>query len=380
MSKNKKIEHIIDQWFLNEPLLFNTYCTHKLEENPNMRTMFRTGHGRIEYNPQLVNAASSKKVEEELRIEISRILLKHPYQRVPAYPKPAALGLASDVTLNDCMDFKNLKTPKYYNLESGLSYEEYYNHISKIVPNQEQINNGAGEESSTIQQLKKASETSGLWQEDESMVATINKQIEKAVKSKQWGSFSGREMQKIVASMKIPMDYRRILAQFRSEFISSKRKLTRMKPSRRYGFEFMGSKFEPESKLLVACDVSGSISSKDIQRFLSIINRFFSYGVKTITVLTFDTIIQQQFELKKAKSELQIIGRGGTSFQPVINFYEADSSYKGLIIFTDGYSFRPYISKKKKVLWILSGKAEYDDAKPWISTMEYHRATWIPRK
>lgn len=96
------------------------------------------------------------------------------------------------------------------------------------------------------------------------MTDSVNQQIQKAQKTNQWGSISGDFQEIITASLKIPMDYRRILSQFRACIISLRRKLTRMKPNRRYGFEFMGSQFEPKTHLLVAVDVSGSIETEDL--------------------------------------------------------------------------------------------------------------------
>ena len=174
------------------------------------------------------------------------------------------------------------------------------------------------------------------------------------------------------------MDYRRILSQFRASIISQRRLLTRMKPNRRYGFEFMGSKFEPKTHLLVAVDVSGSIGSDDLQNFFSIINRFFSFGVEALQVISFDTEIKQEFELKKATKNIQITGRGGTNFQPAINYYENHPEYQGMIIFTDGYAEVPKITQPKQILWILSGKNEYDKANTWIKNLPLSRATWIP--
>jgi len=178
--------------------------------------------------------------------------------------------------------------------------------------------------------------------------------------------------------MRIPMDYRRILSQFRANIISQRRKLTRMKPNRRYGFEFMGSKFEPKTKLLVAVDVSGSIETDDLKHFFSIINTFFSYGVELIHVISFDTEITQETELKKATKTIRILGRGGTDFQPAIDYYENNPEYQGMIIFTDGYAEIPIIKKHKQLLWILTGKEEYENAFDWIRNLKGSKATWIP--
>ena len=223
-----------------------------------------------------------------------------------------------------------------------------------------------------------AAAASELWDEDEEMTDSVNQQIQKAQKTNQWGSVSGSFQETITASLKIPMDYRRILSQFRASIISQRRKLTRMKPNRRYGFEFMGSQFEPKTHLLVAVDVSGSIGSDDLVHFFSIITRFFTYGVEAVQVLAFDTQIKQEFELKKATRNIKITGRGGTDFQCAIDYYEQHPEYQGLIIFTDGYACVPKIRLKKQILWILTGKQEYDDAYQWINELKLNKATWIP--
>ena len=385
MSVKERISSIVDKWFLYEPLLFNVYCTHKLEPNSDMKCPFRTGKRRIEYNPELLNDCTTEEISQGLKTEVTRILLKHPYQRVPQNPNRSALTTASDVTINEhCYHDKKMKDAAHYNLESGLSYEEYYKKLYYICPDFDAMDNDGqkhlmpGLKKGEIWDYEAAADASELWDEDEEMADSVNQQIQKAMKTNQWGSISGEFQETITASLKIPMDYRRILSQFRASIITQRRKLTRMKPNRRYGFEFMGSQFEPKTHLLVAVDVSGSIDTEDLKNFLSIINRFFSYGVEVIHVLAFDTEIKQELELKKAAKSIRIIGRGGTDFQCAIDYYESHPEYQGLIIFTDGYADVPKLKLHKQILWILTGKYEYDNAIKWIKGLRFNKATWIP--
>lgn len=355
-----------------EPFFFNVYCTHKLEENRKIKVPFRTGKRKIEYNPDLIENLKEKQIELFLKIEVTRIILKHPYRRNSQNPNRAALTAASDITIREhCFYSEYLKDAKYYNLEEKLSYEEYYRKLYYICPNIE-----LGDQDDNYEAAADASE---LWDEDEELCDSINQQIEKAQKTNQWGSISGTFQEAITASTRIPMDYRRILSQFRANIISQRRKLTRMKPNRRYGFDFMGSKFEPKTKLLVAVDVSGSIATEDLQHFFSIINRFFSYGVELIHVIAFDTKIKQKMELKKAIKKITIQGRGGTDFQCAIDYYEAHHEYHGMILFTDGFAEVPKIRQYKPMVWIFTCKLEYDNAWPWIKTFRGSKATWIPR-
>lgn len=385
MSVKEKISQVVDKWFLYEPLFFNVYCTHKLEPNSDMKCPFRTGKRRIEYNPELLKDSTTDEIAQGLKTEVTRILLKHPYQRVPQNPNRSALTTASDVTINEhCYHDKKLKDAAHYNMESGLSYEEYYKKLYYICPDFDAME-GDGKQhlmpslkNGEIGEYEAAADAAELWDEDEEMADSVNQQIQKAQKTNQWGSISGDFQETITASLKIPMDYRRILSQFRACIISQRRKLTRMKPNRRYGFEFMGSQFEPKTHLLVAVDVSGSIETEDLKNFFSIINRFFSYGVEAINVITFDWELQQEFELKKAAKNIKITGRGGTNFQCAVDYYENHSEFQGMIIFTDGYAEVPKIKKAKQLLWILTGKMEYDHAINWIKDLRMSRATWIP--
>ena len=384
MSVKEKIRSVIDNWFLYEPLLFDVYCTHKLEENDKMKCPFRTGKRRIEYNPGLLENSTAEEIHRGLKTEVTRILLKHPYQRVPREPNRAALKTASDVTISEhCFRDKKLHNANHYNLRCGLSYEEYYKELYYICPNFGSNGMSDGKFSPVmpegeIWEYEAAADASELWNDDEEMCDSVNRQIMKAQRTNRWGSITRNFQETVTASLRIPMDYRRILSQFRASIISQRRLLTRMKPNRRYGFQFMGSKFEPKTHLLVAVDVSGSIGSEDLENFFSIINRFFSFGVEAINVIAFDTEIKQEIELKKASKNIRIEGRGGTYFQCVIDYYESHEDYQGLIIFTDGYAEVPKISRNKQILWILTGKNEYDNAYRWIKNLRMNRATWIP--
>lgn len=165
-------------------------------------------------------------------------------------------------------------------------------------------------------------EASELWAEDEKISERIQSQIEKAARTKQWGSIGELLIEKILAKKNIRMDYKRILAKFRTSVMSSQRSLTRLRPNRRYGYEYMGSRYKDTVKLLIAVDSSGSISQEDLENFFSIINHFFKYGAKEIKVIVFDTQITQEMDFKKARESLKIKGRGGTDFQAAIDYYE----------------------------------------------------------
>lgn len=413
----KIITKIAEEWFLKEPLIFGVYCTHKLTENRKMKIPFRCGRMRIEYNPELLEKMDGKQIADLLKIEVVRIILKHPYQRMPVCPNFAALALASDITIQDSTikdsasffssPKTKLRSPADFDLPNGLCYEEYYAKLLNklreqlkdfsltLMENSEAEDSDAEDSKAALQKGEAEEEdgesdengfmasfqTAELWEENDEAAETVNAEIEKAQTSNSWGSISGDLKQIIEASLVIQMDYRRMLSMFRASILSSKRKPTRMKPNRRYGFSYMGSQSDFTTGLLVAVDTSGSISDEALKQFFSIVNRFFKYGIKTIDVIQFDAELKEEvLSLKKAKSKVEITGRGGTDFQPAIDYYEKHKMYDGLIVFTDGYAEIPKLSGySAKILWVLTSRQEYEDfCAEILDHLPGSKATYIP--
>lgn len=416
-EQKKIITKIAENWFLREPLLFGVYCTHKLTENTRMKIPFRCGKMRIECNPNILATLDTGQIEDLLKIEVIRIILKHPYQRMPACPNHAVLAIASDITIQDSTikdsasffssPKTKLRSPADFDLPNGLCYEEYYAKLlnklreqlkdfSLTLMENSEAEDSDAEDSKAVLQKGEAAEddeesdengfiasfqTAELWEENDEAAETVNAEIEKAQAANSWGSIGGNLKQIIEASLVIQMDYRRMLSMFRASILSSKRKPTRMKPNRRYGFSYMGSKSDFTTGLLVAVDTSGSITDEALQKFFSIVNRFFKYGIKTIDVIQFDAELKDEvLSLKKAKSRVEITGRGGTDFQPAIDYYESHPMYDGLIMFTDGYAEIPKLNGyAAKILWVLTSRQEYEDfCEKTLDHLPGSKATYIP--
>ena len=375
MTAIERIKKISEEWFLTEPLLFVAYCSHELCENSEISVPMRTGKRKIEFSPQILDKTSDEMLEEYLKIEIFRILLKHPYQRQPPFAQKALLTMASNVTIADVYEvpkeIKDQMGGTEILVPKGLCFEEYYSLLKEIpLPK----TNG------TIPNLN--AQIAELWEEDDESCCAINDLIEVALANNTWGSIPGQMQSLIKASLKVDMDYRKMLSTFKTSVISSKRYLTRMRPNRRFGFDAMGSRYKLTANLLIAIDVSGSVTDRSISFFLSVLNSFFKYGVEKIDVLQFDANIQGDIKpFKKARKTIEVVGRGGTSFQPAADYYCAHPEYDGLIFFTDGYAKPPVYKTKRPidVLWVLCSKNAYKDNCGWIRKLKRNRVTYIPR-
>ena len=425
MSALERIQQEVEQWFLTEPLLFTVYCSHRLTINPNMQCALRSGQGRIEYNPSQVDRMSDTQLKAMFTMEMVRILLKHPYSRQPSGCSGIALKMASDMVISPAynMAWAGLAHPDNYGLPAGQHFEWYANRLSLMdisleegtsdeasytykadgttqTANAEQTDTdntgetGQDENLPTDGQDSEQTATNGtssqngsdasqdytsLWEED----VFMNQELTDIINgTTHWGSLPGNMVQLIQKATEGKIDYRNVLRAFRASILSQKRHLTRMRPSRRFGFEQMGSRYEFTTRLLVAVDTSGSVGSNGLARFFRIITTFFKYGIQEIDVLMFDTMVQGKLmtltEAKKNKQTFEVKGRGGTAFQVPIDYVVAHPDYDALIILTDGEAPMPEVPAllRTKILWVIDN-AEYFYKRHYEAFRKTGRVCWM---
>ena len=361
----ERYTHILERWFITEPPLFSVLCLHELGQNAQMSCPLRSGRKKLEYNPDIVREMSDDGLEEALRAEAVRLLLKHPYERRPEGCSQKAMGLGSNLVVGD--NYKHprfrIETPEDFGLKTGMSYEWY----ARMVEQQNESGGQGGNDGDDDGQQSmsdKHRDLAELWDEDELTVQMINEVINT---TKSWGSLGGNFAELLQASVKAKINWRNIFAGFRASIISSKRKLTRMKPNRRTGFDNMGSVRRFDTKLLVAVDVSGSISTESLKYFYGVINSAFRYGFESIDVIQFDCGVRAVHNLKKVIKDVAIVGRGGTSFQEPID-YAHENGYDGLVVLTDGYAPEPTIPDgfKTGILWVCENESCLKQHKKWM--------------
>lgn len=234
--------------------------------------------------------------------------------------------------------------------------------------------------------IGQGSDLAALWEEDQMMQETVREMVKSIANSNQWGSLPANFREQVIEANIVRINYRAVLSMFRASVIGSKRRLTRMKPSRRYGFGQMGSRRDFSTRLLVALDVSGSVSSECLSQALSVINRFFKYGVESLDVIQFDAGIKGgKMTMKKALKRIEICGRGGTSFQEPMDMF-AEEKYDGLIMVTDGYAPEPVFpdGATGRIMWMIYAasrqyeKSELPSRLAWIGDYPRSRHILLP--
>ena len=362
----ERYSHILEQWFIMEPPLFQVLCIHELVPNTQMKCPLRSGRKKLEYNPEIVVEMSDEALEEALRAEAVRLLLKHPYERRPDGCSQQAMGLGSNLVIGDNYSHPRfrIETPQEYGLKSGMSFEWYAREVARQQDGSSSEDSDDDSSEGGPGKSEKHRDLAELWDEDDMTVQLINGIISS---TKSWGSIPGNLAEILTSSLKAKINWRNVFAGFRASIISSKRKLTRMRPNRRTGFDNMGSVRRFDTKLLVAVDVSGSISTESLQYFYGVINSAFRYGFESIDVVQFDNGVRAVHNLKKVIKDIAILGRGGTSFQEPID-YAHENGYDGLVMLTDGYAPEPVLPQgfKTGLLWVCENESCLQAHKNWM--------------
>jgi len=213
----------------------------------------------------------------------------------------------------------------------------------------------------------------GTWEEfddlSEAEKKLIDKQIQKVLSDakeqtiKKRGRIPG-EIEGVITIEEIvapKFDWRGYMRRFTGISTKVFTKKIRRKENRKFP-ENPGLKLKMKQHMLLGVDTSGSVSDSELQEFMSEINHIYKAGVD-VTIIQCDTSIRS-IESYNGKFELNVLGRGGTEFDPVLEYYnENQKKYTSLVYFTDGECYTR-VKPKGHVLWVLSERSEMNDELP----------------
>lgn len=167
------------------------------------------------------------------------------------------------------------------------------------------------------------------------------------------GSVPG-EIKTIIKAIKRPsqFDWRKFLRQWTGNSHEVEIKQTRFKPNPYFPAN-PSCKIKLKQNILVAIDTSASVSTKELEEFMSELHNLWKFG-HTITILCVDTKIYDPY-VYKGQMDVQISGRGGTYFSPTLEYFNAHSEYNCMIYFTDGEAELPP-NANKPMLWVISSR------------------------
>ena len=214
----------------------------------------------------------------------------------------------------------------------------------------------------------------GTWDDFDSLPEAdkklMQKQIEHQLKEsaeqtvKKQGNIPGELAELIHRLMHIEppkFDWKAYLRRFAGNSSVVYTKKLRRKYNKRYAAN-PGLKIKFKNHILVGVDTSGSVNNDELKEFFNELTHMHKTGHK-ITVAQCDTKLNSVKEFNPRK-DWEIHGRGGTSFQPVVDhFNEKKGQYTALIYLTDGEAYSPE-NCPNNTLWVLSSISDMNDELP----------------
>jgi len=138
-------------------------------------------------------------------------------------------------------------------------------------------------------------------------------------------------------------------------------KKTRRKFNKRYE-DNPGLKIKPKRHVLVGVDTSGSVNNEELKEFFHEVHYMHKSGSE-VTVIQCDSSIHDVSPYNP-RHEIKLHGRGGTEFQPVIDYYnEHRGKFTCLVYFTDG-ECSPPDNARGSILWVLSSTSQENNDLP----------------
>lgn len=157
------------------------------------------------------------------------------------------------------------------------------------------------------------------------------------------------------------------ISKLRSDSVSTKRRVNRRQPNR---LELSGKRKSNMFRLFVACDVSGSIRTKEYSDFITEVISIAKTIKCELEIATFTNTLREVVscntsstsDTSRVEANLKIRKEyGGTSFDCIFNYLDEEGYPKDImvIVFTDGcgeskLNFRGFNNRK----WILSSNSE----------------------
>lgn len=340
-------------------------------------------------NPEYWESQDEVQQMNLLQHEVYHIVFQHMFLW-DLFPNKEVLGLAADCEVNSYLS--NLDdswvVPSLWNLPVKKGTKFYYEEILKQAPPSatavvlvRKVSEGSQDNNDEMPQTK---DDHTQWGKDfqecsdaekQLIQNQINQQIKTAAEQtiKMRGTIPA-EMQEIVDELFKPkpriFDWKVYFRRMLGSIYDINIKKTRRKESIRFP-DSAGIKHKKKVSILVAVDTSGSVNDDELSDFFSEITYIYKAGAR-ITILECDARISANYEYT-GKWTGKVHGRGGTDFQPVIDYYRKNmKDYAALVYFTDGECSIPN-NVPRDTIWVITSAGDHNKEYPG-------RTLFIPSK
>jgi len=400
-KKRFDIDYHTVQLLLNEPFWghisrrVTKVCTDRL---PTAGVTVKDGDLRMLYNPNfchtLVEEEGEKKIIGLLKHELCHLFYEHVTSR---RREPHLMwNYATDLAINSPRNIAREELPNrglvpgerpcdkdgnpqsdpvadlIAELEPNMSSDYYFERLKEVWPDDDgkggEGEPGEGEpcDGGGHGPLDDHDGWDAITETDRELIRGKVKQVVKEAvkecdKTNRWGSVSAELRSDLRRLISDQVDWRALLRAFVGRCQRADVTSTRKRRNRKYGLVHPGSKRNYTANILVAVDMSGSVSDTELELLYGELGSLAKRA--TFTFLPFDSEVDDEnmFVWKKGKRvEAKRFRAGGTSFDAPVRFAnEHRSEYDALLIMTDGYAPKPGICKLRTG-WVITPDGSMD--------------------
>ena len=379
VNVSDKLARASKSLILNEPFygLFLVGLNKVMRNDIPTAGVSKNGIGiQLSINPEFFAGLPDKHQIGLLKHELLHVSFGHMIMR-DLYPNHKLFNIAADLEINQYINRSNLPEGALFldtfpelNLDSRAGTKYYYDKLSEAQedgtsPSLDSLLNGMDGDSQYDH--KTWDEFDELSDADKKLV---QKQVEHQLKEtadqteKRRGSVPGELadiLQRLRTLEPASFDWKGYLKRFVGNSTLTYTKKLRRKFNKRYSGN-PGLKIKFKNNILVGVDTSGSVSNSELVEFMNELAHMSKTGHE-ITVAQCDTQINS-VEKFNPRKDWDIKGRGGTSFQPVVDlFNEKRGLYTALIYLTDGEAYTPD-NCPSNTLWVHSSKCNINEELP----------------
>jgi predicted metal-dependent peptidase len=333
-------------------------------------------NAQLTVNPEFFNNLPDKHRIGLLKHELLHISFGHLLSR-DRYQDKELFNIAADLEINQYINIEYLPEggitmdsfPEL-TLKSRAGTNYYYEELSKVK--------GTGKcpsLDSLLDNMSGSPYEHTTWDDFEDLPDAekklIQKQIEHQVREtadaveKKSGNVPG-ELSDLIRRLRhvepAKFDWRGYLRRFAGNSSVVYTKKLRRKYNKRYAAN-PGLKIKFKNHICVGIDTSGSVNNEELKEFVNELHHMHKTGHK-ITVVQCDTRINSIEDFSPSK-DFEVKGRGGTSFQPVVDHYNKYGRYTALIYLTDGEACSPD-DCPKNTLWVHSSVSRVNEELPGL--------------
>jgi predicted metal-dependent peptidase len=333
-------------------------------------------NAQLTVNPEFFNNLPDKHRIGLLKHELLHISFGHLLSR-DRYQDKQLFNIAADLEINQYINIEYLPEggitmdsfPEL-TLKSRAGTNYYYEELSKVK--------GTGKcpsLDSLLDNMSGSPYEHTTWDDFEDLPDAekklIQKQIEHQVREtadaveKKSGNVPG-ELSDLIRRLRhvepAKFDWRGYLRRFAGNSSVVYTKKLRRKYNKRYAAN-PGLKIKFKNHICVGIDTSGSVNNEELKEFVNELHHMHKTGHK-ITVVQCDTRINSIEDFSPSK-DFEVKGRGGTSFQPVVDHYNKYGRYTALIYLTDGEACSPD-DCPKNTLWVHSSVSRVNEELPGL--------------